>query len=506
MDRKQASVPLFALRDIGKKYGSAYACRQVSFEIFAGDVIGLAGENGAGKSTSMKCLAGWIAPTDGHIEVEGMRRAFLGPRDAERVGIAVIPQELDLFPELAIYENIFAGLKWPRTRYGFFDRRQMKTTARGLLGKLGASFDISRPVKSLSPANQKLVEIARALNRDARLLIMDEPTAALTEMESSRLFRVIRDLQAQGTAVIHITHRLDEIFEHCNRVVVLRDGAMVANGAIEEFDTASLIKAMVGRPVEQFYVRKFRGTPGDILLEVRNLSRGRVFQDVSLTVRAGEVLGVAGLIGAGRTEIAHAIAGVRQPGSGEIRIKGEPVRIRSVAGSKRHGIAYLPEERRSQGLHLPFPIAWNVSFGALERVTRGGFISSPREIELAETSVREFVIRAASVDMPVGSLSGGNQQKVLLAKILAKHPEIVILDEPTRGVDVGAKAEIYSLIEDLVKAGKAVMLISSEIEEILSLSDRIATVYHGRINGILHRNQFSAEAVGYAVSGQVQHA
>jgi ABC-type sugar transport system ATPase subunit len=503
---RSQGIPVFALKAIGKHYGAVRACQNITFDIYPGDIIGLAGENGAGKSTSMKCLAGWVPPSAGHIECDGAPVTFAGPRDAERAGIAVIPQELDLFPELPIYENIFAGVQWPRNRWGIFDRSGMKETAKRLLAQLGARFDVGVSVKSLSPASQKMVQIARALNLNARLLIMDEPTAALTEIESAKLFRVIHDLQSQGTAIIHITHRLDEIFNHCNRIVILRDGEMTGAGEVPDFDTVSLIEAMVGRQVDQFYTRRFRRQPGETMLEARGLSRVGVYQDVDLALHAGEVLGVAGLIGAGRTEIAHAIAGVRPADKGEILVKGQAVRLRSVTDAMCHGIAYLPEERRSQGLHLSFPIAWNMTFGALPKITSRGLINAVEESRLTEATAKEFVVRAPSLDLPVASLSGGNQQKVLLAKALANDPDVIILDEPTRGVDVGAKAEIYALIETLVEQGKAVMLISSEIEEVLALSDRIATVHHGRINRILDRAEFSANAIGFAVSGQVQHA
>jgi rhamnose transport system ATP-binding protein len=499
---KATESPLFALKGVGKRYGAAFACRGVSFDIFAGDVIGLAGENGAGKSTTMKCLAGWIEPTEGNLESNGKRIDFVGPRDGELAGIAVIPQELDLFPELTVYENIFAGLDWPRNRFGAFDRAGMKAESRRILEMLGADFDVGSPVKVRPPADQKLVQIARALNRRARLLIMDEPTAALTKVESDRLFKFIHDLQNHGAATIHVTHRLDEIFDHCNRVVVLRDGQMTGAGDIGDFDIASLIKAMVGRSVEQFYVRKFHGAPGQPLLEAKGLSRGKVYQNIDLTLHAGEVLGVAGLIGAGRTEIAHSIAGIRPADSGEIRVRGKPVKLHSMAAAMRHGIAYLPEERRSQGLHLPFSVSWNMTFGALSKVTRYGFVDERKEYALAKAAAKAFSVKAASLDMPVGSLSGGNQQKVLLGKVLADDPDVIILDEPTRGVDVGAKAEIYVLIEAMARAGKAVMLISSEIEEVISLSDRIITVYNGHINRLLKREEFLADAVGYAISGQ----
>ncbi|MCD2175128.1 sugar ABC transporter ATP-binding protein [Rhizobium sp. C4] len=498
--------PAFALRGVGKQYGQFFACRNVEFEIFPGDAIGLTGENGAGKSTSMKCLAGWVAPTEGHIECDGKVVSFSGPRDAERQGIAVIPQELDLFPELPIYENIFIGSRWPRSRLGFHNRTAMKRHAEEILRSLGANFDASLLVKALSPADQKLVEIARALSRKARLLIMDEPTAALTELESGRLFGVIKQLQKQGTAIVHITHRLDEVFEHCNRIVVLRDGSVVSAGKTSDFDTKSLIQHMVGRPVSRLYERKSRQVAGEIVLETIDLSRKGLFKDVSLQVRRGEILGLAGLIGAGRTDFALSIAGLHRPDGGAIRLHGEKVRLASIAHALKLGIAYLPEERRTQGLHLSYPASWNMTFAALRLFSRYGIVNRESERTFSREQAQRFRIKMESPDVAVGSLSGGNQQKVLLAKILAGNPDLIILDEPTRGVDIGAKSEIYALIEKLVENGRAIILISSDMEEVICLSDHIATFYQGQVTKIFDQQDFSPLAIGHAVSGQVEGA
>jgi ABC-type sugar transport system ATPase subunit len=493
--------PAYALRGIGKSFGGVFACRGVSLEVQPGEVVAIAGENGAGKSTTVKCLYGLYAPDEGSVEVAGRAVRMGSPRDGEANGISMIPQELDLFPELSIVENLFVGRDRSRTFWGGFDWKAMRRRAGEILASLGVSLDVTRPVKSLPAATGKLVEIARALNRDARLIIMDEPTAALTEREAERLFSVIRGLTARGVSVIYITHRLDEIFEISDRILVLRDGGMVTCGPTGDFTVASLVQAMVGRPLAQLYARHHHAT-GDEVLSVRNLSRTGSFRDVSFSLHAGEILGISGLIGAGRSELACAIYGFDPADAGSILVDGRAVRIRSVRDALSHGISYLPEERRSQGLVLPAPVEQNISFGILDSISRFGLVARNRERALAADAVRRFRIAGAGPGAPVGVLSGGNQQKVLLAKTLASGPRIIILDEPTRGVDIGAKAEIYALVEDLARAGKAVILISSEMNEVLSLSDRILVMHEGSVTGIFVREQFSAEAIGAAAAGE----
>jgi ABC-type sugar transport system ATPase subunit len=499
--RLASHSPAFALRGIGKVFGGVHACRGIDLAVQAGEVIAIAGENGAGKSTTVKCFYGLYAPDEGTVEVAGAPVRLNSPRDGEALGIAMIPQELDLFPELSIVENLFIGRARPRTAWGGFDWKAMRRKAREILAGLGVAFDVGLPVKALSAANAKLVEIARALNRDARLIIMDEPTAALTEREASRLFKVIRGLTAQGVSIIYITHRLDEIFEISGRVAVLRDGRLIACAETSSFTIASLVQAMVGRPLEQFYVRH-QHSPGPEILAIEGLSLAGRFQDVSFNLRAGEVLGLSGLIGAGRSELACAIYGMEPADSGRILIDGQPVQIRSVRDAIRCGIAYLPEERRSQGLVLPASITENISFCVLPRFSWFGLIARKHERDFARKSAKRFTVAGAPLDAPVEVLSGGNQQKVLVAKTLASGPRIIILDEPTRGVDVGAKAEIYAIIDALAAVGKAIILISSEMNEVLSLSDRILVMHEGRMTGEFSRDRFSAEAIGAAAAGQ----
>ncbi|QKC93766.1 sugar ABC transporter ATP-binding protein [Mesorhizobium sp. NZP2298] len=493
--------PAYALRGMGKSFGGIFACRGVDIEVNPSEVIAIAGENGAGKSTTVKCLYGLYAPDEGFVEIAGQRVRMSSPREGEAHGISMIPQELDLFPELSIVENLFVGRDRPRTFWGGFDWAAMRRRASEILASLGVSFDVTLPVRALSAANGKLVEVARALNREARLIIMDEPTAALTEREADRLFSVVRGLTAKGVSVIYITHRLDEIFQISDRIVVLRDGGMVTSGPTRDFTVASLVQAMVGRSLDQLYARRYHVIGADIL-SVEGLSRTGSFRDISFTLRGGEILGISGLIGAGRSELARAIYGFDPADSGTILVDGKPVRIRSVKGALAQGIAYLPEERRSQGLILPMSIAGNISFAILGRLSRLGFVARRRERAFALESSRRFRIVGAELEAPVEVLSGGNQQKVLLAKTLASDPRIIILDEPARGVDIGAKAEIYALIEGLAQAGKGVVLISSEMNEVLSLSDRILVMHEGSITGAFDRDQFSAEAIGAAAAGQ----
>jgi ABC-type sugar transport system ATPase subunit len=454
----------------------------------------------------VKCLAGLQAPTEGHVEIGGKRVELASPRHGAALGIAMIPQELDLFPELAIVENLFVGRDWPRARWGGFDWRKMREEARGTLASLGVAFDVSLPVKHLSAANGKLVEIARALMRNARVVIMDEPTAALSEREVARLFAIIRDLKARGIAIIYISHRLDEIFALADRIAVLRDGALLRTDRVEAFDKTSLVHLMVGRPLDQLFARH-RHPLGEAVLEVRGLSRRGAFADVSFTLCRGEILGLAGLIGAGRSEVGEAIYGISPAQSGEILVRGKPVKIRKAKDALKLGIALLPEERRSQGLILPFSIAANISFSSLDRFTWAGLLRRRAERTFAKAAARRFTVVGADVSAPVGNLSGGNQQKVVIAKTLARDPEIIILDEPTRGVDVGAKSQIYSIIDQLAGEGKAILLISSEMNEVLSMSDRIIVMHEGRLVRTFARNEFSPSAVGAAAAGhELSHA
>ncbi len=493
------ATPVFRLRNATKRFGGVTAVEEVTFDLRSGEVHALMGENGAGKSTLMKIVHGLYPPDEGALEVDGEVVEFSTPRDAEAAGIAMIPQELDLFPELTIAENLFVGRRRLRTRWGTLDQNAMRAEARQRLRSLGVELDVTAALKRLSAANQQIVAIARALVGEAKAVVMDEPTASLTEREVQQLFKIISELTSSGVGVVYISHRMDEIFKISDRVTVLRDGRHISTAPASELDAEELVRLMVGRPLNELFTR----TPHDLKeigLEVRGLSRSGEFEDVGFVLRRGEILGLAGLVGAGRSELAQTIFGIRVPEAGEIRIDGEEVTIRSPHVAMERGIFYVPEERRSQGLILPFSIKNNITLSILDRISRFGFV--PRsEQQTADRFAEGLSIRGASITDPVSRLSGGNQQKVVLAKSLAREPSILLLDEPTRGVDVGAKSEIYRLIDDLAKEGKAILFISSELEEVLSMSDRILVMREGSLTGEFKREEATQENIMTAATG-----
>ncbi len=505
MTSSPTCTPLCALVGVTKRFGGITACQEVTFEVRAGEVHALVGENGAGKSTLMKLLHGLYQADEGQVEVDGRTVAFASPRDAEAAGIAMIPQELDLFPDLSVTENLFVGRPRPRTRWGGFDWRAMANLAEEAFASLGVALDVREPVQHLSVANSQLVGIARALVRDARVVIMDEPTAALTELEAERLFRIIRDLGRRGVGVVYISHRLEEIFKLADRITVLRDGHHVWTGCAQAVTQQELIAYMVGRPLETLFPRTFNQA-GETVLEVRHLGLPSKFHDVSFTLRRGEVVGLAGLIGAGRTELAQAVFGVTPARTGSVLVHGHEVHLTSPDVALRHGLTYVPEERRSQGLVLSFSINHNVSFASLGELSTLGFVRTRAERALAEQFVSLLSIRGATLGEPVSQLSGGNQQKVVVAKALARRPDILLLDEPTRGVDVGAKVEIYRIIDQLAQEGRAILLISSELNEVLSLSDRILVMREGRLVAEMSRTEATPERVAAAATSEVPRA
>jgi ABC-type sugar transport system ATPase subunit len=491
--------PVFRLRNVTKRFGGVTAVEGVDFDLRTGEVHALVGENGAGKSTLMKIVHGLYPPDEGTLELGGEPVEFSSPRDAETAGIAMIPQELDLFPELSVTENLFVGRHRPRTRWGTLDRAAMRIEARDRLRSLGVDLDVTTTVKRLSAASQQIVAIARALVGEARAVVMDEPTASLTDREVQQLFRIISDLTSGGVGVVYISHRLEEVFTISDRITVLRDGHHITTAPASELDAEELVRLMVGRPLNELFTRSPHN-PGEVALEVSGLSRAGEFEEIDFVVRRSEIVGLSGLVGAGRSELAQTIFGIRSPESGEIKIDGEPVRINSPQAAMERGVFYVPEERRSQGLILPFSIKNNITLSILDRISRFGFV--PRgERQTADRFARELAIRGAKVSDPVSRLSGGNQQKVVLAKSLAREPQILLLDEPTRGIDVGAKSEIYRLIDDLAKEGKAILLISSELEEVLSMSDRVVVMREGRITGEFDRSEANQEAVMTAATG-----
>jgi rhamnose transport system ATP-binding protein len=496
---------LCAAVDVTKRFGGTVAIDRVSFDVQAGEVHALVGENGAGKSTLVNLLHGLFEPDEGHLLGDGERMTLKSPRDAELRGIAMIPQELELFPDLSIAENVFVGRRRPRNRLGLYDRGQLVAAAEEVFGMLGVSVDVRAPVRHVSFAACQLTSIARALLGEARVVIMDEPTAALTERETARLFAVIDGLRQRGVGIVYISHRMSEIEQIATRVTVMRDGKHVTTQPKDELATEELVRLMVGRPLSRLFSREH--APSDeTALEVVGLTRSGEFHDVSFSVHRGEVVGLAGLIGAGRTEVAQTILGLRTAEAGEVRIMGAPVRFSGPHEAMAHGLAYVPEERRAQGLLLPQPIERNISLSSLAAITARGLVNRRQERRLAEDMFGRLDIRGGRPDTPVGRLSGGNQQKVVLAKALALAPEILILDEPTRGVDIGAKAEIYELIDGLAAQGNAILLISSELDEVLAMSDRVLVMYEGRLVATLTHDQATAEAVGAAAAGLAEVA
>lgn len=494
------SDALLQLTGIAKSFGAVRALKGVSFDLKAGEIHALLGENGAGKSTLIKIITGAHRPDSGTIQLAGETVEKLSPASARRLGIACIYQQPALFPDLTVAENI--GLRLERTK--MFSRVQWaerRAEAQKLLERIGAEISPDAEIRSLSMPEQQLVEIACALGAGARIVIMDEPTASLTQKETHLLFAVVRELRKNGVGVIYISHRLEEIFQLADRVTVLRDGQSVGTNRVDEMTEPALIKMMVGREISAIYPPA-ENAPGEVVLSLKNLSctAGGV-SDVSLELRAGEILGLAGLVGAGRTELARTIFGITPADSGEILLCGEPIAIQSPRDAVAHGIAYVPEDRRRHGVILEMPIAQNMTMAVHRRIFPGTWLRFGAEKQLALDFIRELSIRAFGPEAPGNSLSGGNQQKVSLARWLAAKPKVLILDEPTQGVDVGAKSEIHKIIRSLAKEGLAVLMISSDLPEVLGMSDRIAVMRGGKLTAILPAKS-EAPAVMAAALGQ----
>jgi rhamnose transport system ATP-binding protein len=495
-------IPRLEVRDIEKVYPGVRALNGVSFDVRAGEVHALLGENGAGKSTLIKIMSGVVQPSKGAILVDGVETRFAGPDDARRAGIATIYQELLLFPELTVAENIFLGHA-PKARFGRIDLTEMNARANALLASLEIDdLDADDNVGRLSVGNRQRVEIMRALSLDARVLIMDEPTAALTEADVRRLFDIVRKLRARDVGIVYISHRMDEIFEISDRVTVLRDGAFIGTRATPETTSGELVHMMVGRRIEALFP-KIEVPIGAAVLEARDLVAKPMTRGVSLSVRAGEIVGLAGLVGSGRSELAQTLFGITPADSGEIRLEGRPAVVRSPAEARSLGVAYVPEDRGTQGLVRPMSVLHNFSLAGLPRLTHFGFIDRVAERRLARDAVKQFDVRTSSLEEAAGRLSGGNQQKIVLGKWLANKPRFLILDEPTRGIDVGAKAEIHRLMGELAKQGVAILMISSELPEVLGMSDRVLVMREGRIVAEFARADANPGAVGAAMMGDL---
>jgi rhamnose transport system ATP-binding protein len=490
---------------VTKSYAGVRALADASIEVRAGEIHALVGENGAGKSTLVRVLTGATAPDDGSVEIAGEPVTQFAPVEARRRGVVAIHQHPALFPDLSVAENLALGVE-PNSLFRRVRWPERRANAREALARVGADIDVDREARSLSLPEQQLVEIARALSVRARLLILDEPTASLTPREVDRLFALLRELRGQGVAVIYISHRLDELPRLADRVTVLRDGRTVGTQPMSAVDDAGLIRLMVGREVAAIFPKREIAI-GEPVLDVEHLSSSEAgVQDVSITVRRGEIVGLAGLVGAGRTELARALFGLARRDRGQMRVAGKAVDPRSPAEAIAAGIAYLPEDRRRHGVVLDLPVSMNLTLAALTAISKRGVLDRTAERATAQALVDALAVKTASLETPVRLLSGGNQQKVALGRWLVRPPEVLVLDEPTQGVDVGAKAEIHRIIGDLAERGMGVLLISSELLEVLGMSDRILVMRRGALVAEFPRAAADAETVMAAAFGRAPAA
>jgi rhamnose transport system ATP-binding protein len=493
--------PILELRDATKSYGAVRALRDGNLALRGGEVRALMGENGAGKSTLVKVLGGVIRRDGGELLVDGAPVDFHSPHEARDAGIAVIYQEPTLFPDLSIAENVVMGFH-PLGGLKRIDRGRMHQQVQGLLDRLGVKLQSDRPVRGLSIADQQIVEIAKALSFDARVLIMDEPTAALSGPEVERLFAVVRKLREDGAAVLFISHRLEEVFSVCDTVTVMRDGAVVHDARIADMTPDEMVRRMVGRELSALFPKQ-EAAIGEPVLKVHRLTREGVFFDVSFDVRAGEIVALAGLVGAGRSEVARAIFGIDKPDAGHVEVDGRRLTAGRPLAAMRAGIGFVPEDRRQQGLVMDLSIARNATMTRMGALSRLGLIAGSAENRLAKEWAARLQLKFHRLSDPAGFLSGGNQQKVVLAKWLATEPKVLILDEPTRGIDVGTKSEVHRLMSELAGGGLAVLMISSELPEVLGMADRVLVMHEGRLTGELSRAEADEESVIRAATGQV---
>ena len=494
-------TPVLSLQHATKSFGPIHAVEDVSIDLFAGEAHALVGENGAGKSTLVKMFAGVHTPDSGRLLVNGVEVALGGPAAAIAAGIAVIYQEPTLFPDLTVVENIFIG-RQPLLSGRRIDRGGMSTQAQAIFKRLGVPLDPDRIARGLSIAEQQLVEIAKALSLEARVIVMDEPTAALSAVEVERLFGVAATLRESGVAVLFISHRLEEVFALCQRVTVLRDGRLVLARELAGLTGDDLIRAMVGRDLPERVTTAQK--IGETVLRVERLSREGVFLDISFEVRAGEIVALAGLVGAGRSEVARAIFGVDSYDAGSVTVGGRGLRRSSPSAAMSAGVGLVPEDRRQQGLVMSSSIMRNIALASLRRLSHLGLISSSAERGFATDWALKLQIKYGRLANPVSSLSGGNQQKVVLAKWLARRPSLLIVDEPTRGIDVGTKAEVHRLLDELAAEGVAILMISSELPEVLRLADRVLVMREGRLVAEFDHTEASEETIVAAATRQAE--
>lgn len=488
----EARTPFLQMKGITKRFPGVLALDEVDLDIYPGEVLALVGENGAGKSTLMKVLSGVYKADAGSVLIQGKPVEINGPLDSRALGISIIFQELSVLNNMDIAENIFVGRE--KARRGFVDKKAQHREAALLLERVGLNIDTNMKTHRLSTAQKQMVEVAKALSLNSRLIIMDEPTSSLTDAETIKLFEIIQKLKDEGVAVVFISHRMNEIFKVSDQIAVMRDGAMVDLMVTKEVDEQQVIGAMVGREVTDIFVKE-TAPIGEVALEVRNLSTKGFLKDISFHVRAGEIVGFAGLVGAGRSEVMRALLGIDPRESGEIFIHGKPVTVENPIDALKAGLGFVPEDRKEQGLILKMSVKANTSIAALDSVADGWFINRERETALTEEYIDKLQVKTPSHEQKVMNLSGGNQQKVVIAKWLATHPTVLILDEPTRGIDVGAKKEIHALMSEMAVSGVAIVMISSELPEILGMSDRIYVMHEGRLKGELDRAEASQELI-----------
>ncbi|MDX6338776.1 MAG: rhamnose transport system ATP-binding protein [Streptosporangiaceae bacterium] len=490
---------MLALRGIRKVYGATVAVDELTVALAPAQVHALVGENGAGKSTAAQIASGVTRPTAGHVEFGGREVTFGSARDAEALGIVLIPQELQLYESLSVAENMYVGRPRPRGRGRLVAGHTMRRRAQEQLARLGVTIDPASRVQELTHGNRQLVAIGRALMLDARVLIMDEPTASLDEWEAQRLLGVVSALRSSGVAVLYVSHRLPEILRIADVISVMRDGRLVRSAPGQDFDEASLVTSMLGRPLVRHAGRR-TSARDEVAFESAGLTRTGVFGPVDLTIRRGEIVGMAGLIGSGRSEFAQTVIGRDKLTGGQLTVAGRPVSIRSVRQAVQRGVGYVPEERQAQGLFLALSSKSNVSMAALDRIQSWGVVSPRRESRYVRDALARLAVKG-DINAPVSTLSGGTQQKVLLGRWLALQPSVLILDEPTRGIDVGTRFEIYRIIEQLTDSGVAILLISSDIQELLALSDRVVVMRAGQLVGEFSGDDLTEMNIGAAALG-----
>ncbi|WP_226038485.1 sugar ABC transporter ATP-binding protein [Aquibacillus saliphilus] len=495
---------MIEMRGIDKSFSGVHVLKKVDFTLKKGEVHALMGENGAGKSTLMKILSGIHMRDEGTITVAGREVVYKHPKQAEKDGIAVIHQELNILPELTIAENLFLGNEKTVKNLGWMKTKEMNRMAAEQLEQLGLNVKPTTLAKHLSVGKQQIIEIAKSLMTNAKVIVMDEPTAALTDREIDTLFTTIRKLKEQGVSLIYISHRMEEIFSICDRITVLRDGESIGTKVIKETDFDEIVSMMVGRQLgERFPIRKSK--IGNVKLAVEGLTRKDEFKDVSLEVKAGEILGISGLMGAGRSELVETIFGYRNEDQGKILIDGKPLKLKNPQDAIEQGIAFVSEDRKSKGLVIDFSIRDNLNMSNLTTLSNKGWMVHGNELSLYKEMVSRLSIRSSGSEQKAKSLSGGNQQKVVIGKWLGMRPKVLILDEPTRGVDVGAKKEIYSIMNDLADQGVAIIMVSSELPEIIGMSTRVAVMCEGKLMTTLDKHEFSEERIMHFATGGDKH-